>query len=439
MALGATRTTGKSVPAIPRPLAAPGIAHAAGSPIGGGVSVDNAVRLFSAYVAYDWHPAGSQLTANSVTSGTYQYNPTVSFIVGKFKPLFAFEEYLGSGNQQFVEYGMTEFFFDADNDNLQFNAGVQVKARDDRLFASALITNGVENQNPVTQLDRLPGLNTGLWYDFGGTWNQERHRWDLYGDTPSNVDYSPNPVVRVGAGCNLVPEDRRSLYGDAETSFYFVMPAGPGGTRLINVLSGFNGTTVTPTNTGFNAANAVDAFDAQTYEAYAAGKYRGFSFLTDWFVRDISGFKTVASGGDVILYKDAGGKVAVFPNHALIDFGEMTQVGYFIVPHKSEIVARVSVIEGESGDLAGPGRATLPGPVVAGTPTVLHPDAFSHYHAAYEYGVGFNYFWHRELLKWSTDISYYSGGNPSGGGSSPSGYTPGVDGWLLRSQIQLAF
>jgi hypothetical protein len=70
---------------------------------------------------------------------------------------------------------------------------------------------------------------------------------------------------------------------------------------------------------------------------------------------------------------------------------------------------------------------------------VLPANAFSHFKAAYEYSLGFNYYWKRQLLKWQTDVSYYQGGNPAGGGVSPAGFIAGVDGWMVRSQIQLAF
>jgi hypothetical protein len=43
------------------------------------------------------------------------------------------------------------------------------------------------------------------------------------------------------------------------------------------------------------------------------------------------------------------------------------------------------------------------------------------------------------LLKWQTDFSVFDGGNPAGGGVSPAGFIAGNDGWLLRTQIQLAF
>jgi hypothetical protein len=60
------------------------------------------------------------------------------------------------------------------------------------------------------------------------------------------------------------------------------------------------------------------------------------------------------------------------------------------------------------------------------------------FRTAREYAIGVNYFY-RQLVKWQTDISWYQGGNPSAGAEILAGFLPGVDGYMVRSQIQLAF
>ena len=69
-----------------------------GVPDGNGVAtVDHAVRLFSAYVAYDFHPCGYEKGCGpDCPDGYYRYTPTVTLIAGKMKPMIAFEEYMGS-------------------------------------------------------------------------------------------------------------------------------------------------------------------------------------------------------------------------------------------------------------------------------------------------------------------------------------------------------
>jgi hypothetical protein len=403
------------------------------STIGGAVTVDHTVRLFQGWVAYDFHGCAHEAGCGAdCPEGTVKYAPTYTLIAGKLKPFMSFEEYMSSATEQMVEYGMTEWFFDADDDNMLMGAGTQIRAAEDRFYLQALITNGNESQFANTQMDNLPGFNLGFWYDFGGTWNAERKHWDLYGDSISDIDYSCKPVVRIGACCDLVPLNRRSLYGDAEQSRVFVMPGGPqGGTRLINVL---NGDLATP-----GGSHAVDEFDYYTYETFVSAHYKGFSILSDWFFRDLNNFRTTPNGLGNIIYTDSTGANALFPaNHGLFDYGTMLQAGYFIVPKKWEIVARWSYIRGESGDINGNGKfttTTVPG--VTG-PVHIDQGAFRNFHEADEYGIGINYYFKRQLLKWQTDLSWYQGGNPAGGSSAP-GFIPGSDGWLLRTQLQVAF
>jgi hypothetical protein len=409
----------------------------AASPIGGGVTVDHAVRLFSAYLAYDFHGCAREVGCGAeCPEGTVKYAPTYTLIVGKFKPFMSFEEIMGSGNEQMVEFAMPEWFFDADDDNLLMGAGAQVRAAEDRFYMQAIVTNGDESQFPNTQMDNLPGFNVGFWYDFGGTWNNERKKWDLYGDSWADLLYSCNPVVRVGGATNIVPLNRRSLYGDLEQSRVFVVPGGPqGGTRLINLLSG--------DATAPNGSHAVDMFDVYTYEAFASLHYKGFSLTNDWFFHNINNFRTTPNGLGNIVYVDGTGKNALFPaNHGLFDYGMVLQSGYFIVPKTWEIVARWSWIRGDSGDLNGNGKFStinIPGSGGATIPVHVINGAFTNFHEAREFAIGVNRYWKGQLLKWQTDFSIYDGGNPAGGGQSAAGFIAGSDGWLLRTQITLAF
>ena len=421
-------------------------------------TVDHAVRLFSAYVAYDWHPCGYEKGCGpDCPDGMYRYTPTITGIVGKIKPMVAFEEYLGSGNEQFVEYGMTNWFFDADDDNLLMAAGTQIKAFDDRLYVQALVTNGNESQFPNGQMDDYPGINVGGWWDFGGSWNDARKKWDLFGDCLSDIDYSCCPVLRVGAAANLVPMDRHSLYANDELSRIRVMPAAPGGTTLLSML---NGGGVLPNAAGVGQF-AIDKADEYTFDVYAAAKYHGFSIYNEWWfedIADITGRKGPAGAypgngiNQPILYTSTIGapgttQVSLFPRHNLIAYGSQVQGGYFVVPKKLELCARVSWIRGSSGDINGNG--TLGAPLTAaqkaalGIPaaTVVNQvnSAFNVEKSAYEYALGVNYYFYRQLVKWQTDVSVYQGGNPASGGQSPAGFIPGVDGWMLRTQLQFAF
>jgi hypothetical protein len=315
-------------------------------------------------------------------------------------------------------------------------AGVTLKAFDDRLFVWSTLTNGSEGSlQPNTQMDNLPGFIGSFWYDFGGTWNCEKKVWELYGDCPSDIDYSCHPVVRVGGCMNLVPLGRRSLYGDAEQSRYFTMPGAPGGTRLINELNG--GTTA-------GGLHDVDMFDAYTFNTFIGGKYHGFSFLNEWWVRDLDNFRTVPGGMGNIIYQSTlgpGGTLAnaLFPHHGLLDYGSSLAVGYFIVPKKLEVAARWSFVRGESGDINGNGKfTTITIPGVAGPVQVVN-GAFRQFHEADEYTIGVSYYFKRHALKWQTDFSIYNGGNPANNGGGVAGFITGADGYMLRTQMQLFF
>src|SRR5205823_2770404 len=98
----------------------------------------------------------------------------------------------------------------------------------------------------------------------------------------------------VGGCMNVVPMGRRSIYGDAEQSRFFTMAAGPTGTRLINVLNG-DAATGNPAG-GPLGTHAVDSFDAFAYNTFLAGHYKGFSFLNEWWIRDLNNFRTTPNG-----------------------------------------------------------------------------------------------------------------------------------------------
>src|SRR5262249_21602522 len=153
-------------------------------------TVDHAVRLFSAYVAYDFHPCSTEKNCGpDCPDGSYKYTPTFTILAGKMKPLFSFEEYLGSSNQQFVEYGMSGWLLDGEDDKLMMQAGFEIKAFEDRFFMHAVVTNGNETQIANLQMDDYPGFNVGFWYDFGGDWDSRRNRWMLYGDGVSDLEW----------------------------------------------------------------------------------------------------------------------------------------------------------------------------------------------------------------------------------------------------------
>jgi hypothetical protein len=426
-----------------------------GTPGGNNITLlDHNVRLQGAFIAYDFHPCGYEKGCGpDCPEGYYRYTPTVTAFAGKFKPFFGLEETLLPFNEQFVEWSMASWFFDADDDAWAMMAGFQVHALDDRLYAQAMLTNGNDSGfSNNAQMDDLPSFDGGLWYDFGGTWNDARKRWDLFGDCISDIDYSCHPVLRVGGAANLVPMDRRSEFTNAELNRIRVMPAGPGGTTLLNLLNGGG----VNNNTAGVGQFAIDAADEYTFEAYWAAKFRGFSVYNGWWLEDLDNFRGrrqpagnyPGNGLNAPILYTSGAGTTLFNRRSLMTYGTQLQGGYFILPKKLEICARWCLIRGESGDLNGrPGVAPLTlstaQKAALGLPTATTirfiPDAFHNYHDADEYAVGLNYYFYRQQVKWQTDFSVYQGGNPASGGQSPAGFIPGVDGWMVRTQIQLFF
>jgi hypothetical protein len=249
--------------------------------------------------------------------------------------------------------------------------------------------------------------------------------------------------------------DRRSIYTQAELDRTRTIPPTPnGGGTVTGVLNG-GGVGVPAGGIAGQSGFAVDAFDSYTYEAFASAKWRGFSLTSDWWLRDLDNFrgeKAANNSNRPILYSvnnvgsNALNQVGLFNRHALFDYGTLLQGGYFVIPKKLELVARYSWIRGESGDIRGDGTFTTLTPaqvarlgIPAGTTVRNYNDAFRRYQEASEIAFGVNYYFKGHNLKWQSDISFYNGGNPAAGGQSPSGFIPGVDGYLLRTQIQLAF
>ena len=193
------------------------------------------------------------------------------------------------------------------------------------------------------------------------------------------------------------------------------------------------------------ASTALDAFNEYRAEVFFAGKWRGFSFLNDWWVRDLQDFratKQAGPGGPVVysIPETNGTGIGdfLFPKHPVIDYGMLLQVGYFVVPQRLEVAVRWSWLRGQSGDIYGDGtvQSVLE---LSGVPVIEFRDAFRKFQEADEYTLGLNYYWKGEMLKWQTDFGVYQGGNPAAGGRRLAGFLPGVDGWLLRTQLQLWF
>src|SRR5207248_7950203 len=130
---GVVGTGGTSASVVTGPTAGSTTILGGGVPGGNTIgTADHAVRLFNAVLFYDFHPCGSQKGCScDCPEGTYRYVPTFTVFAGKYQPFFCLEEILGSGVEQFVEFSMANWFFDADDNNEQTMVGFQYKGLED--------------------------------------------------------------------------------------------------------------------------------------------------------------------------------------------------------------------------------------------------------------------------------------------------------------------
>lgn len=137
----------------------------------------------------------------------------------------------------------------------------------------------------------------------------------------------------------------------------------------------------------------VEQYVVNLWAVDTSFKYRGWSFTTEYYFRQIDSFL-----GDSV--------------PQLFDHGLWLQVGKFICPERFEILARWSRVMGNSGTLGVTDESTeeIAGGVVW-------------------YGRGQN-------AKWTFDATYLNGAPID---SASLDISPGNTGWLFRSQIQFGF
>jgi len=196
-----------------------------------------------------------------------------------------------------------------------------------------------------------------------------------YGKGYSDLKFHESPVIRWGSSWSYTNTEPNEGSPTAEQSFARVSD----GAQL--------------TDTGaLGQGLTVNEFDQFLVSAFIAGKYRGFSFNSEYYARWLQNFETVEGGAPGI--------------NELFDSGFYTDVGYFLVPGKFEVLGRVSQIDGLFGD-------------------------------SWEYAAGFNYFHNASHKSKITFDASILPGNPTS--SSSPNFEIGQDGVLYRLQYQIAF
>ncbi|MGE3780522.1 MAG: hypothetical protein AB7F89_25255, partial [Pirellulaceae bacterium] len=138
---------------------------------------------------------------------------------------------------------------------------------------------------------------------------------------------------------------------------------------------------------------SVVQYNVHMYCLDVSAKYRGWSVTSEYYFRNISGFEGAAISD-------------------LFDHGCWLQVGKFVVPGKLELISRWSRVVGESGTLG----------LVE--------------QSADEVAAGFVWYFRGQNAKLTFDATHLNGAPIN---ASSLDIFAGDQGWLFRTQIQLAF
>jgi hypothetical protein len=171
---------------------------------------------------------------------------------------------------------------------------------------------------------------------------------------------------------------------------------------------GFATTTIDRTGaTEFNSLRTVDSglqlstllplsiqsYDVALYSVDASAKYRGLSMTSEYYFRNVNGFR----GGNL-------------PD--LFDHGFWLQGGMFVIPEKLQLLSRWSRVVGNSGTLGGVNQSSD------------------------EIAGGGVWYFREQHAKLTMDATYLNGATIN---SSTLDIKQGDVGWLFRSQLQFSF
>ena len=219
--------------------------------------------------------------------------------LGKWKIGFNRAREESGTRMQFSDRSMASVLFDFDR-----SLGVGLLGDLGPLDWQVAVGNGIDTGGFRTSRagdsDRNMALATRVNWLVSGDWGSDGH---------PDLDWRCTPAIRLGTGFTYT---RHDLEGAREFPFPRVTDSG----ATID--------TVLPAS--------VTAYNLLMHAADLNMKYRGFSFIYEYYFRHLSGF----SG-------------AAVPD--LFDHGYWAEAGYFIVPEHVQVIARHSRIVGNSGSL----------------------------------------------------------------------------------------
>ena len=279
--------------------------------------------------------------------------------LGKWKIGFNRAREESGTRMQFSDRSVASVLFDFDR-----STGIGFLGTIDRFDWQIAVANGIDTggyRPNRLQLDRNFALATRINYLLTGDWGNDGH---------ADLDWREVPAIRLGSGFTY---SRRDIDGIREFSF----------PRVVD--SGAPIATVLPAG--------VTAYNQYMASADVNIKYRGWSFIFEYYLRQFDGFSGAAVPG-------------------LLDHGMWSEIGYFVIPEHLQLLARHSRAVGNSGTVGGFDES------------------------ADEVAVGAVLYFRRQNLKLTFDATRVNGVPIN---DLALGLLPGDDGMLYRTQFQWKF
>lgn len=289
---------------------------------------------------------------------------TIGYRAGKYKMPFHLARSVSGREFEMADRSMASTFFDV-NRSLAWGLfgrldSFIVPVHWETAVFNGLVTGGAESGSSG-ELDNNFAYSARLFAFPTGDWGKA---------ALADLSFHSSPATRIGAGFAFSTVERS---GSTEFS------------RSRVVDSGLELSSILP--------DSVNAYSVALFALDASTKYRGMSITTEYYLRNIS----VADDSTI-------------PD--LFDHGFWLQTGYFILPHKLELIGRWSRVVGNSGTL---GRARQSADEVAG---------------------GLAWYIKGQHVKLTADLTHLDGAPVD---SAALDLSPGDIGWLCRTQLQFSF
>jgi len=287
---------------------------------------------------------------------------------GKYRMPFARARQDSGFMLQFVDRATGSDFFDI-NRSLGVSLIGRTPLGDQTIGWETAVFNGFRDDtfapNRAGELDRNFGFATRVTTDFISPWGQ---------DGEPDLSWHERPSVKLGAATAFT----RVRRDDGLLEFSSVPALADSGLNpfVVDVLPA-----------------AVDEFSIVLAAVDANFKYRGFTVLSEYYVRELTEFSGAAVDDR-------------------FDHGFTLQAGYFLCREKLELVGRWSRVVGNSGSLGDTD------------------------HSSDDLAAGISWYLRGHDLKFVFDVSHFNGVPVT---SPTLNVQAGDDGWLFRTQLQLLF